>query len=223
MLRLQHVHLPLVANVDVRLVLNGRPGQCPRGASEPLMIDGPTVVRIMDVMVDDEPTACKLVTEVLEDLGYHQVEAPDGPTGLEVLRADARLDLLVTDVGWPWAMNGPPFTDAGRSVRPGVKVLFITGYASKALIGSGRREPGKHVVTKPFAIEVLADRIVALVRRTEPEPGESFGAATQLLRLIHGQRGARSDSALGLPERGQRSFRVPVGNTSDPAAAQEAS
>ena len=115
------------------------------------------------LVVDDEPTVRMLVTEVLEDLGYTAIEASDGPAGLQVLRSNARIDLLVTDVGLPGGMNGRQVADAGRAVRPGLKVLFITGYAENAVVGNGHLDPGMHVLTKPFAMEALASRIKDLI------------------------------------------------------------
>ncbi len=121
------------------------------------------------LVVDDEPTVRMLVTEVLEDLGYTAIEAADGPAGLKVLRSDVRIDLLVTDVGLPGGMNGRQVADAGRAVRPELKVLFITGYAENAVLGHGHLDPGMHVLTKPFAMEALASRIRGMI--TEGRPG----------------------------------------------------
>jgi PAS domain S-box-containing protein len=115
------------------------------------------------LVVDDDPAVRMLVTEVLEDLGYAAVEAADGPSGLKVLQSDRRIDLLVSDVGLPGGMNGRQVADAGRAVRPGLKVLFITGYAENAVVGNGHLEPGMHVLTKPFAMEMLASRIKAII------------------------------------------------------------
>ena len=111
------------------------------------------------LVVDDEPTVRMLVVEVLEDLGYSTLEAADGPGGLQILNSSARLDLLITDVGLPGGMNGRQLADAGRALRPGLKVLFITGYAENAVVGNGHLEPGMQVMTKPFEIDVLASRI----------------------------------------------------------------
>jgi len=65
-------------------------------------------------------------------------------------------------VGLPGGLNGRQVADAGRAVRPGLKVLFITGYAENAALGNGHLEPGMQVLTKPFAMEVLASRIKEL-------------------------------------------------------------
>jgi PAS domain S-box-containing protein len=115
------------------------------------------------LVVDDEPTVRMLVAEVLEELGYTAIEASDGAGGLRVLQSDARIDLLVTDVGLPGGMNGRQVADAGRVLRPGLKVLFITGYAENAVVGNGHLDRGMQVLTKPFAMEALASRIKALV------------------------------------------------------------
>jgi CheY-like chemotaxis protein len=117
------------------------------------------------LVVDDEPTVRMLVAEVLEDLGYTAIEAADGSAGLKMLRSDARIDLLVTDVGLPGGMNGRQMADAARVTRPDLKVLFITGYAENAILGNGRLEPGMQVMTKPFVMEALASRIRELITK----------------------------------------------------------
>lgn len=117
------------------------------------------------LVIDDEPTVRMLVAEVLTDLGYTAIEAVDGAAGLKVVNSDLRLDLLVTDVGLPGGLNGRQVADAARAVRPDLKVLFITGYAENAVLSHGHLDPGMHVLTKPFAIDVLATRIRELIER----------------------------------------------------------
>jgi PAS domain S-box-containing protein len=111
------------------------------------------------LVIDDEPTIRMLVAEILAESGYAVIEAPDGPAGLRVLESNARIDLLITDVGLPGGMNGRQVADAARVTRPDLKILFITGYAENAVIGQGRLDTGMHVLTKPFQMEVLASRI----------------------------------------------------------------
>src|SRR3712207_6401373 len=130
----------------------------PHRAAVPRAEQGETVL-----LVDDEPTVRMLVAEVLDELGYAAIEAVDGAAGLAVLRSDARIDLLVTDVGLPGNMNGRQLADAARELRPGLKVLFITGYAENAVLSHGHLEPGMHVLTKPFLMEALASRIKDLI------------------------------------------------------------
>src|SRR5471030_1911236 len=104
-----------------------------------------------------------LVTEVLQEPGYIAIEAVDGASGLKVLNSDVHIDLLISDVGLPDGMNGRLMADAARIGRPDLKVLFITGYAPSAVVGSGRLEQGMQVLTKPFALDTLATRIRDLI------------------------------------------------------------
>jgi CheY-like chemotaxis protein len=100
-----------------------------------------------------------LVTETLQDLGYAALEAGDGSAALAILESDARIDLLVTDVGLP-GLNGRQLAEAARRLRPGLMVLYITGYAHNAAIGDGGLlDPGMEIITKPFALETLAAKI----------------------------------------------------------------
>ena len=115
------------------------------------------------MVVDDEPTVRMLVAEILHELGYQCIEASDGAAGLKLLQSDARIDLLVSDVGLPGGMNGRQMADAARIDRPDLKVLFITGYAENAVVGNGHLDPGMHVMTKPFAMEALGTRIRELI------------------------------------------------------------
>jgi CheY-like chemotaxis protein len=119
------------------------------------------------LVVDDEPTVRMLVTDVLQELGYSALEAADSATGLKLLQSNTRIDLLVTDVGLPGGMNGRQMADAARVGRPGLKVLFITGYAENAVVGNGHLEPGMAVLTKPFAVDGLAVRIKELISGSE--------------------------------------------------------
>ena len=115
------------------------------------------------LVIDDEPTVRMLVGEVLTELGYTAIEAVDGAAGLKIINSDLRIDLLVTDVGLPGGMNGRQVADAARSVRPDLKVLFITGYAENAVLSHGHLDPGMHVLTKPFAMDAIAARIRDLI------------------------------------------------------------
>ena len=119
--------------------------------------DGETVL-----LVEDDATVRDLVREVLQDLGYTALEALDGPSGLAILETGRHIDLLVTDVGLP-GMNGRQLAERARLSRPDLKVLFITGYAENAAFGSGHLDAGMQMMTKPFAVEVLAKRIRAMM------------------------------------------------------------
>jgi len=115
------------------------------------------------LVVDDEPAVRMLVGDVLRDMGYEVIEAADGPEGLHILKSRRDIDLLVSDVGLPGGMNGRQLADAARVHRPGLKVLFITGYAESAAWGGGMPDPDMQVLTKPFALDVLTAKVEAMM------------------------------------------------------------
>jgi len=115
------------------------------------------------LIIDDEPSVRMLVAEVLREQGYSSIEAGDGPSGLRILEGDARIDLLITDVGLPGGFNGRQVADAARVHRPDLKVLFITGYAENAAVGNGLLAPGMEVMTKPFVMADLAAKVTQMI------------------------------------------------------------
>lgn len=115
------------------------------------------------LLVDDESTVRMLLADVLGEMGYTVIEAADSAAGLKLLRSDVHIDLLVTDVGLPGGMNGRQMAEAGMELRPGLKTLFITGYAENAVMGYGQLGVGMGVLTKPFAVEVLGGRVRELL------------------------------------------------------------
>ncbi len=127
-------------------------------ASLPVAAAGAVVL-----LVEDEPDVRMIIVDVLSDLGYTVLEAADGRSGLQILELDSRVDLLVTDVGLPGGMDGRQLADTARQRRPGLKVLFVTGYAESAAMGSGAMGPGMQVMTKPFAVGVLAARVQGII------------------------------------------------------------
>lgn len=116
------------------------------------------------LVVDDEATVRHLIDEVLEEQGYTVIGAGDGAAGLKVLQSGAKIDLLITDVGLPNGMNGRQVADAARALRPGLKVLFITGYAENAAVGNGHLEQGMELLTKPFTMQALTSKVGDMMR-----------------------------------------------------------
>ena len=115
------------------------------------------------LVVDDEPTIRMLVMEVLEELGHRVVEAGDGAAALRVLSSGTPIDLVITDVGLPGAMNGRQVADAALTAFPDLNILFITGYAENAVIGNGQLDPHMSLITKPFAMDTLATKVRSLL------------------------------------------------------------
>jgi PAS domain S-box-containing protein len=122
-------------------------------AHAPPLGSGETVL-----LVEDEPSVRMLIGEVLSELGYTCVEVADGAAALPILASARRIDLMITDVGLP-GMNGRQLAEIARQYRPNLKILFVTGYAEHATIRSGFLAPGMEMVTKPFALDLLANKI----------------------------------------------------------------
>ncbi|MEY4564928.1 MAG: hypothetical protein RLZZ618_4205 [Pseudomonadota bacterium] len=122
--------------------------------------DGETVL-----VVEDEAALRMLIVDVLQEAGYLTLEASDGAAGLRILQSDVRVDLLLTDVGLPGGMNGRQVADIGRGVRPGLKVLFVTGFAENAILGHGLLDQSMEVLTKPFEMTSMANKVRDLLDR----------------------------------------------------------
>lgn len=105
-------------------------------------------------VVDYEPTIRMLVVEILEELGYHALIAEDGASGLAILQSDTAIGLLVSDVALTEDRWLTP-----RISRPDLKVLFITGYAESAVVGDGNLEIDTPIMTSPFTVDILTERI----------------------------------------------------------------
>ena len=114
------------------------------------------------LVVEDEPVVRGVILEMLAEQGYQTLEAFDGPSGLQLLSGNDAIDLLITDVGLP-GMNGRQLADQAREIRPGLKVLFITGYAENAGMAEGFLQPGMEMITKPFDHDQLSQRVKAMI------------------------------------------------------------
>ena len=123
----------------------------------------PVEKSITVLVVEDEPAVRMVIAEMLSDRGYTVLEAYNGRSGLNTLQSSARIDLLLTDVGLPGGMNGRQLAEAARKLRPGLKMLFLTGYAESAAFGSRKMEHGMEVMTKPFELDVLAARVQEII------------------------------------------------------------
>ena len=117
------------------------------------------------LVVDDDPTVRMLIADVLSEGGYRILEAADGPSALRILQSTQTIPLMITDVGLPGGLNGRQLADAARELRKDLKVLFITGYAENATLGEGQLERGMEILTKPFAMPTLANKVRAMLEK----------------------------------------------------------
>ena len=135
-------------------------GNVPHAAKISMPLGDP---RTCILVVEDEDGVRALTVETLRDLGYTVLEVVDGPAALAVLADGAPVQLLFTDVGLPNGMNGRQLADKARQLRPGLKVLFTTGYARNAIVHDGRLDPGVELIGKPFSAHELGLRIRSLL------------------------------------------------------------
>jgi CheY-like chemotaxis protein len=111
------------------------------------------------LVVEDEADVRSSTVEMLRELGYRVIEAPDGSAGLRLLDAHREINLLFTDVGLPGGMNGRQLADEAQRRRAGLKVLFMSGYARNAIVHHGRLDPGVELIVKPFTYAGLAAKV----------------------------------------------------------------
>jgi signal transduction histidine kinase len=107
------------------------------------------------LVVEDEERVRHATVDSLQELGYTVVYASDGAQALAVLTMQPRVDLLLTDIVMP-NMNGRELADAARASRPGLKVLFTTGYTKNAVVHNGMLDAGVALLPKPFTMIQLA-------------------------------------------------------------------
>lgn len=119
----------------------------PRSAGETILV------------VEDQTDVRSFSVEMLRDLGYRVLEAPDGATALRMIAAHREIALLFTDVGLPGGMNGRQLADEALLRRPGLKVLFTTGYARNAIVHHGHLDPSVRLLPKPFTTGALATKV----------------------------------------------------------------
>ncbi|MDY0065123.1 MAG: response regulator [Steroidobacteraceae bacterium] len=110
------------------------------------------------LVVEDDDDVRSYSTESLRELGFTVLEAHDGATALKVLDRCPQVQLLFTDVGLP-GVNGRQLADEAQRRKPGLKILFTSGYARNAIVHQGRLDPGVELLTKPFTRAQLASRI----------------------------------------------------------------
>ncbi len=110
------------------------------------------------LVVEDNEDVRSYSTAILAELGYTILEAAEADSALAILRSDQRIDLLFTDVVLP-GKSGRVLADAALELRPGLKVLYTTGYSRNAIVHQGRLDAGVQLITKPFTYEQLAARV----------------------------------------------------------------
>jgi PAS domain S-box-containing protein len=116
------------------------------------------------LVVEDDDALRAYTVESLDELGYQVMAAATAAAALEILAGGAKIDLLFTDVVMP-GINGRQLADEAMRRRPGLKVLFTTGYTRNAIVHHGRLDPGVDMIGKPFTLGELGARVRVLLDR----------------------------------------------------------
>jgi two-component system cell cycle sensor histidine kinase/response regulator CckA len=147
------IYLPAFAPVPEPVVTES-PAPTVQGSSETVLL------------VEDEDLVRQLTREILTRHGYRVLEAADGVAALEVVQQyGGAIDLMVTDVVMP-RMSGNELVEHVRPLRPGMRVLYVTGYSEEAIARQGQLTEGIELLPKPFTPGVLTAKIRQILDRT---------------------------------------------------------
>ena len=140
------LYLPRTYDTQVEALPNPSPTAV-SGGSETILV------------VEDDDLVRTYVERQLRSLGYQVIIARNGGEALQALYRQPQIDLLFTDVMMPGGMNGPQLAQAAQQLRPGLKLLYTSGYTENAIVHQGRLDPGVHLLNKPYRLQDLAQAI----------------------------------------------------------------
>ena len=115
------------------------------------------------LVVEDDEALRSYTVETLAELGYRVLSATNGAAAIDILDSGADIDLLFTDVVMPGGLNGRQLANEAVRRRPGLKVLFTTGYTRNAIVHHGRLDPGLEMIGKPFSSDELTRKVRAIL------------------------------------------------------------
>ena len=114
------------------------------------------------LLVEDDSLMRRLTADALHELGYTVFDADSAANALATLDRVAEVTLLFTDVVMP-DINGRKLAEEAVRRRPGLKVIFTTGYTANAVVHGGVLDKGVHFISKPFTLDQLAAKVRAVL------------------------------------------------------------
>ena len=136
------------------------------------------------LVVEDEPAVREIAVAILSQLGYRMLEAVDGEDGLRVFGTHmGSIDLLLTDVVLPGPVRGRDVAERITTIRPTVKVLFMSGYTENSIVHQGRLDDGVQLIGKPFTREQLALKVAEVLGATGSVTPVDTQASTNVIDI----------------------------------------
>ena len=126
--------------------------------AEPARAHGETIL-----VVEDDNDFLTLTFSLLRSLGYNVLIAQDGAEAIRLVDQHPEINLLLTDVILPGDMNGRKLAEAIVTRKPGIKVLYMSGYTENAILHHGRLDRGVQLLQKPFTKIELAEKVNAII------------------------------------------------------------
>lgn len=122
------------------------------------------------LVVEDDPAVLATTVETLADLGYQVLHACDAQQGLEAVRTRPDIALIFTDVVMPGRLRTTELAEQAQRLRPGLKVLYTSGYTEDAIVRDGILRPGVQLLPKPYSRDELARRVRQMLGAAAPGP-----------------------------------------------------
>lgn len=115
------------------------------------------------LLVEDDELVRQYAASSLKGLGYDVTECSNGTDALDIIRAGQRFDLLFTDVVLTGGISGKQVAVDAVAMQPDLKVLYMSGYTENAIVHHGRLDSGVHLLSKPFRLKALAEKLRAVL------------------------------------------------------------
>ena len=159
------IYLPRLTGADAEI-------EHPAQTALPEQSDGHLIL-----LVEDDAMVRQFAFSQLQSLGYRVLQAETGRQALERLNAHPEIDLLFTDVVIPGGMSGRQLAEAAMALRPGLPVLYTSGYTENAIVHHGRLDPGVLLLGKPYRRAELAKKIQMALDRGRAATGAQAQAS----------------------------------------------
>ncbi|SFZ86202.1 PAS domain S-box-containing protein [Devosia enhydra] len=156
-------------------------GQTARGGTELVLV------------AEDDPRVRETTVALLTELGYQVVSAKDADAALAIVESGLAIDLLFTDVVMPGKLKSTEMAKRARQVRPGLAVLYTSGYTENSIVHGGRLDPGVHLLSKPYSSDALALKVREVIdaekarnpsAQPSPAPGPEAEAEPRTLSVL---------------------------------------